>query len=147
MTLSLRQFRRLAVSTLLPVLALASGCEPTTNVVPDVIPGTYAATTFRVTPPNSSTVDVLAAGGALTVTVDESFQVAGSIYLPGGLLTTDPINANLAGKVEQDRDGTWFFTLTPNTFVNGLVWTQFTDSFVSTTKLEDGTQFQVLLEK
>ena len=127
--------------------ALASACEPTTSVNPDVIPGTYAATTFRVTPANSSTVDVLAQGGSLTITVDESFQVAGSIYLPGGLLTTDPINANLAGKVQQDRDGTWFFTLTPSTFMNGLVWTQFTNSFVSTTKLEDGTQFQVLLEK
>ncbi len=147
MSLSLRRFRRLALLSLLPALALASACGPTTSVHPDVIPGTYAATTFRVTPANSSTVDVLAQGGSLTITVDESFQVAGSIYLPGGLLTTDPINANLAGKVQQDRDGTWFFTLTPSTFMNGLVWTQFTNSFVSTTKLEDGTQFQVLLEK
>jgi hypothetical protein len=145
MSLTLRRLRHLAI---LPALAVAGSCgELSTSVIPDVIPGTYAATSFRVTPPEQQTVDVIAAGGSLTVTVAQDFSTDGTLFLPAGLISSQPIQASMAGKLVQKADGTWFFQQNANTFMRLLIWQQFTDALVTTTLLEDGTQFQIALQK
>jgi hypothetical protein len=144
MSLTLRRLRRLAI---LPALAIAGSCgDLTTSVIPDVIPGTYAATSFRVTPQGQATVDVIAAGGSLTITIADDFSTDGTLYMPGGHISPQAVQASMAGKLVQKSDGTYFFQQTANTFVKDLIWQQFTDAFVSTTLLA-GTQFQIALQK
>jgi hypothetical protein len=145
MSLSLHRLRRLA---LLPALAVAGSCgDLSTSVTPDVIPGTYAATDFHVTPPGQPIVDVIDAGGSITVTVAEEHTTDGTRFLPAGLISSQPIQASMAGQLVQKADGSWFFQQTSNTFMRLLLWQQFTDAFVTTTQLEDGTKFQIVLQK
>jgi hypothetical protein len=147
MSLTLRRLRRLAI---VPALAIAGSCgDLSTSVIPDVLPGTYAATSFRVTPPGQGTVDVIGAGGSLTITVAADFTTDGTLFLPGGLLpgSDQPVQASMAGKLVQKTDGTYFFQQTANTFMRALIWQQATDAFVTTTQLEDGTSFQIILQK
>jgi hypothetical protein len=146
MSLTLRRLRRLAV---LPALAIAASCgDLSTSVVPDVIPGTYAATSFRVTPTGQPTVDVIQAGGSLTITIAEDRTTDGTLFMPAGLIGpgSPAVQESMAGTLTQRPDGTYFFQQTADTFVRDLIWTQFTDAFVSTTNL-NGTQFQIALQK
>jgi hypothetical protein len=53
----------------------------------------------------------------------------------------------MADKLVQKSDGTWFFQQNANTFMRLLIWQQFTDALITTTLLEDGTQFQIALQK
>jgi hypothetical protein len=145
MSLALRRLRRLAV---LPALAFAGSCgDLSTSVVADVIPGTYAATDFHVTPPGQPIVDVISAGGSITVTVAEDLSTDGTLFLPAGLISSQAIQASMAGKLVQKSDGMWFFQQSSNTFMRLLLWQQFTDAFVTTTQHEDGTKFQIVLQK
>jgi hypothetical protein len=144
MSLILRRLRRFAI---VPALAIAGSCgDLSTSVIPDVIPGTYAASSFRVTPPGQPIVDVIAAGGSLTITVAEDLSTDGTLFIPGGLISSQAVQASMAGKLVQKSDGTWFFQQNANTFMRLLIWQQFTDAFVSTTLLA-GTQFQIALQK
>ena len=52
----------------------------------------------------------------------------------------------MKGKVVRRSDGTFQFDQDENTFVESLVWQQFTDALVSTSLLVN-TQFQVTLRK
>ena len=136
--------RRLAF---LPVVAFALGCgDPTVSIVADVIPGTYQAVSFKVTPSGQPTVDVLAAGGSLNITIAADGSMTGMLNLPPGLISTGAISANMAGKLVPNSDGTYWFNQTEDTFVRNLAWQQFTDAFVSTSVLS-GVQFQITLKK
>ena len=66
MPTTLRRLRRLA---LLPALALASACENSVSIEPDVLPGSYSATSFVVSQTGQPSVDVLARGGSLVINI------------------------------------------------------------------------------
>jgi hypothetical protein len=139
--------RRLSRRALLPVVAFALACgDPTVSIVADEIPGTYQAISFRVTPSGQPTVDVLAAGGSLNITIAADGSMSGMLNLPPGLISTAAISANMAGKLVPNADGTYWFNQTEDTFVRSLAWQQFTDAFVSTSVLS-GVQFQITLKK
>lgn len=145
MSLTLRRLRRLAI---VPALAIAGSCgDLSTSVIPDVIPGTYAATSFRVTPPGQGTVDVIAAGGSLTITIAQDLSTDGTLFMPGGLVSPQAVQASMAGKLVQKLDGTYYFQQNANTFMRLLIWQQATDAFVTTTQLDDGTSFQIAIQK
>jgi hypothetical protein len=140
---TLRRFRRLA---LLPALALASACENSVSIEPDVIPGSYVATSFVVTQTGSPAVDVLARGGSLIINIAANDSISGLLVLPTGLPGSQAGTANMKGKLVRRTDGTFQFEQEENTFIEALIWQQFTDALVSTSLLVN-TQFQITLRK
>jgi len=143
MPTTLRRLRRL---TLLPALALASACENSVSIEPDVVPGSYVATSFVVTQTGSPSVDVLAKGGSLLINIAANDSISGLLVLPDGLPGAQAGAANMKGKLIRRSDGTFQFDQEANTFIEVLVWQQFTDALVSTSFLVN-TQFQITLRK
>jgi hypothetical protein len=140
---TLRRLRRLA---LLPALALASACENSVSIEPDVLAGSYVATSFVVTQTGQPPVDVLARGGSLLINIAANDSVSGLLVLPAGLPGAQAGTADMKGMIVRRSDGTFVFDQEASTFIEALVWQQFTDALVSTSFLVN-TQFQVTLRK
>ena len=143
MPTTLRRLRRLA---LLPALVLASACENSVSITPDVLAGSYTATSFVVTQTGQPSVDVLARGGSLTINIAANDSITGLLVVPAGVPGSQAGTANMKGKVVRRSDGTYQFDQDESTFVEALVWQQFTDALVSTSFFVT-TQFQVTLRK
>ena len=141
--MTIRRLRRLA---LLPALALAAACENSVSIEPDVIPGSYTATSFVVTQTGQPPVDVLARGGSLLINIAANDSISGLLVLPAGVPGSQAGTADMKGMLIRRTDGTFQFDQAENTFVEALVWQQFTDAFVSTSFLVN-TQFQITLRK
>jgi hypothetical protein len=139
----LRRFRRHA---LLPALALAISCENSVSIAPDVLAGSYVATSFLVTQTGQPTVDVLSKGGSLTINIAADSSVTGVLVLPTGIPGAQSGTADMTGKVTRRSDGAYQFNQISETFVKSLVWQQFTDALVTTSLLVN-TQFQITLRK
>ena len=137
---------RLALAVV-PALALASACENDVSIESDVLAGSYAATSFLVTTFGQPTIDVIAKGGSLTITIAADSTTTGLLSLPAGVLSPQGGTASMAGKVIQRADGTFKFDQpAEDTFIEALVWQQFTGALVSTSFLSS-TQFQITLRK
>ena len=131
----------------LPALALAAACENDVSIDPDVLAGSYAATSFLVTQSGQPTVDVIAKGGSLTITIGADSTTTGLLSLPAGVLSPQGGTASMAGRVTQRADGTFKFEQpAEDTFIEVLVWQQFTGALVSTSFVSN-TQFQITLRK
>lgn len=141
-----RIFRRFSLLALAPALVLFSACENEVSIDSDVLAGSYAATSFLVTPSGQPTVDVIAKGGSLLITIAADSTTTGLLSLPAGVLSPQGGTASMAGTVTSRGDGTFRFIHTEDTFVEALVWQQFTGALVSTSFLSN-TQFQITLRK
>jgi hypothetical protein len=138
--------RRLVLAAV-SAFAVASACSNDVSIEPDVLAGSYVATSFLVTPSGQPTVDVIAKGGALSITIAADSSTTGLLSLPAGVLSSQGGTASMAGKVSQRGDGTFRFEQpSADTFVESLVWQQFTGALVSTSFLSN-TQFQITLRK
>jgi hypothetical protein len=142
----LQRLRRLAIA-LLPGLFLVSACENDVSIESDVLAGSYAATSFLVTPTGQPTVDVIAKGGSLTITIAADSSTTGLLSLPAGVLSPQGGTASMAGQVSQRPNGSFRFTQSAeDTFIEQLDWQQFTGALVSTSFISN-TQFQITLRK
>jgi len=143
---SLQRLRRVAI-VLVPGLLLATSCENEVSIEGDVLAGSYVATSFLVTPGGQPTVDVIAKGGSLAITIAGDSSTTGLLSLPAGVLSPQGGTATMAGSVTQRTDGSFrFIQATEDTFVEQLVWQLFTGALVSTTFISN-TQFQITLRK
>ena len=143
MPITFSRLRRLA---LLPALALASACENSVSIEPDVLAGNYTATSFVVTQTGQPSVDVLAKGGSLVINIAANDSISGLLVLPDGLPGAQAGTASMKGRVVRRSDGTFQFDQDASTFIEALIWQQFTDALVSTSFLVN-TQFQITLRK
>jgi hypothetical protein len=80
--------KRLRSSLLLLLLASLGACGDETNPSEDVT-GHYQATTFTITRVGIPPLDVLAAGGSMTLELTEDGRAAGNVFIPQAL-TDDP---------------------------------------------------------
>jgi hypothetical protein len=138
--------RRLRRYVLAPALLLASACENSLSIEPDVLAGSYTATSFVVTQTGQPAVDVLAKGGSLRIDIAVDSTTTGLLSLPAGVLSPTGGTADMTGRITRLSDGTFKFNQSANSFINQLIWQQFTDALVSTTFLSN-TQFQITLRK
>jgi len=143
MPITFSRLRRLA---LLPALALYSACDNSVSIDPDVLAGSYAATSFVVTQTGQPSVDVLAKGGSLVINIAPDSSITGILILPAGVPGGQAGTADMKGRIFRRSDGTFQFDQVENTFVESLVWQQFTDALVSTSLLIN-TQFQITIRK
>ena len=121
MPITFSRLRRLA---LLPALALYSACDNSVSIDPDV----------------------LAKGGSLTINIAADSSITGTLVLPAGVPGGQAGTADMKGRIFRRSDGTFQFDQVENTFVESLVWQQFTDALVSTSLLIN-TQFQITIRK
>lgn len=145
MALTLRRLRRRAF---VPVVALAlAGCD-VDNISLEVPPlaGSFTTTIFRVIPPGQPVVDVLAAGGSLSVVINSDNTMTGLLKMPAGLIGASAIEANMAGTVTKTSTGRLRFQQTADTFVRELEWFEYTNALTTTTNL-GGTQFEIALTR
>lgn len=93
------RFRALSRAALATVVALAAaGCDKDDPVSPANAAGTYHATTFRAIE-GSTTTNVLAAGGSISLVLTPQGTTTGHLFVP----------ASVTGDVDIDEDlaGTW----------------------------------------
>jgi len=75
----------------------AVGSDDPDPVLPGLVPaGTYVATMFQATPDGLRTINVLTAGGSLTVTVNADNSVNGTLYVPASVAGQD-LTASMTG--------------------------------------------------
>ena len=144
MPTSLRRLRHLAF--LPALLVAAASCENSVSIEQDELAGSYTATSFLMTQTRGPTYDVLALGGSLTIKINADSTMTGQLVFPAGIPNANPGTADMSGRVKQKLDGTFYFDQPANTFVNQLIWQQYTGALVSTTFLVT-TQFQITLRK
>lgn len=145
MPITTRRLRRLALAVA-PAVMLAAACENSVSIAQDELVGNYAATSFLVTTSGQPTVDVIAKGGSLTINVAADSTITGLLSLPAGAISPQGGTANMAGRIIRRADGSFRFDQPEPTFVNQLIWQQFTGALVTTSFLSN-TQFQITLRK
>ncbi len=85
--------------------------------------GTYSATVFRITPDGQPPVDVLQAGGSLSITFDQSGGTTGTLVLPAGVTGGAAVNASMAGTATITGLSVTF-SQTADTFVRAATWSR-----------------------
>jgi hypothetical protein len=135
--------RRWTFLMMLLLTGLAA-CETDTTGPEGPLDGTYTATYFRITPPDESEVDVLAAGGSLTINITENLATSGNLIIPSSI--TGGVTASMAGSATVS--GTVVtFQQAINTFVRDLSWTRTSLGLAVTDQIIDGTEYTITLSK
>ncbi len=89
---------------------------------PRPIAGRYTATTFRAGPTGQPPIDVLAAGGTLTVEIAADNRTSGTLALPAAVTGGQALTASMAGTAVRTGN-TVRFEQSADTFVRDLRWT------------------------
>jgi hypothetical protein len=133
-----------ASSILFASASMACGSDSPTQVSSPVA-GTYLATEFLVTPAGEPTIDVLAQGGTLSITIAADNRTSGSLTLPASIAGTD-ISLSMAGTAVVSGS-TVTFQQPGDTFVRNLTFTV-SGNTLSVTNQSTGTAtFTVTLTK
>ena len=114
------RLRRLAfISAAVVSTAGCSGGEAI--VLPTIdITGNYVATYFHVTPTGKPTIDVLARGGSLTMTIAANKATSGTLIIPQDVFGSAQ-NLSMAGTVVQNGHSVQFVQ-SVDSFVRQLGW-------------------------
>ena len=83
---------------LIAALALIAACSDSTAPTMESVAGTYTATTFTLVE-GTTTTDVLADGGSITLTLNAGGTTAGRVLVPEG--------GEGGGDFDEDLTGTW----------------------------------------
>jgi hypothetical protein len=102
----------------LSLLACGDGTSPSTSLA-----GSYVATDFRVTPTGQASIDVLGAGGTLSIAIAANNTTTGSLNVPGSVTGGAPFTASMAGTAMLSGS-TVTFQQSADTFVRDLSWTR-----------------------
>ena len=137
---------RLAVALL--VTSLSNGCsEVLCGCSPPEpsVAGSYNATRFRFTPAGQATVDALAAGAAIALTLRGNGTTSGSLIVPAGLNGGVAQTLDLTGTL-QFSGSQVTFSHQGDTFLRDVPWTVGTNTLV-TNGAAGGVQFDVVLTR
>ena len=119
----LRSFSRLRRAAFVSVLAVVgAGCSGDTPPAPVVIDitGNYVATYFHVTPTGKPTIDVLARGGSLTMSIAANNATSGTLVIPQDVFGS-AVNVSMAGTVAKSGYSVQF-QQSVDTFVRTVGW-------------------------
>ncbi|HEX7981110.1 MAG TPA: hypothetical protein VF461_21055 [Gemmatimonadaceae bacterium] len=125
--------------------AWLSACGSDTPNQPSSIAGTYTATVFRVTPTGQPTIDVLAQGGSLQITIASDNTASGSLSLPASVAGT-PFTASMTGTVVQSGT-TVQFQQTADTFVRDLTFAVVGNTLQATNQVAGVGSFTITLTR
>jgi uncharacterized membrane protein len=139
-------------SVTLAVASLLAACASDSPTETETLAGTYRAQVFRVTPAGQAPIDVLAAGGSLTITVTDDNVTTGSLSLPASVTGESALTESMAGTVERtvtsiESDGSFRFRQAADTFVRDLVWTRNRDVLSVNNQSAGGARFTIMLAR
>lgn len=103
------------------VLVLLGGCRSDSTGPKLQLSGSYTAVTFFVTPVNQSKIDVLNAGGSLSIVISESGSTAGTLLIPAVLTGVTTETTSMSGKAHQSGTKV-HFEQAADSFVRDLEW-------------------------
>lgn len=121
-----------------------AACDTDTTGPEGPLDGTYTATYFRITPPDESEVDVLAAGGSLTINITENLATSGNLIVPSSI--TGGVTASMAGSATVSGSVVTFEQAI-DTFVRDLSWTRTNLGLVVTDQVIQGAEYTITLTK
>jgi hypothetical protein len=121
-----------------------AACDTDTTGPEGPLDGTYTATYFRITPPDESEVDVLAAGGSLTINITENLATSGNLIVPSSI--TGGVTASMAGSATVSGSVVTFEQAI-DTFVRDLSWTRTNLGLVVTDQVIEGAEYTITLTK
>ena len=101
------------------ILLGACGSDPTGSETQ--LAGSYTATMLVVTPMGQSAMDVLAAGGSLSLVISASGATTGNLTIPGSLTGAGPEAISMTGTAQRSG-ATVQFQQTEDSFVRDLEW-------------------------
>jgi len=130
---------------LLSTAAALIGCSSTDPGSVELA-GSYTATVLRVTPAGQGVLDVLAAGGSLTIVVTGSNTTTGTLSIPASVNGGVPFVASMAGTATLSGS-TVQFQQTADTFVRDLSWTLTANSLSVNGQLVSGDTYTITLTK
>jgi hypothetical protein len=133
------RYATLAIS----LVGFVSACEESTT--PSSIVGTWVATSFQVTQTGQSPMNVLAAGGSLSITIASDNTTSGTLFLPASVTGGSALNASMAGTAVQSGN-TIEFNQGADTFVRDATWT-LVGNTMQGTWTGGGTAVQVTLTR
>ncbi len=110
------QHQRLVLS-----LLLATACGGDSTKPNPTIEGSYTATVFNVVPQGLAAVNVLAAGGSLSITIAASGATTGTLSVPASAAGGTAFSASMAGTATLTGP-TISFSQGADTFVRDLRW-------------------------
>ncbi|HEU5220346.1 MAG TPA: hypothetical protein VFU23_16920 [Gemmatimonadales bacterium] len=127
------------------VAASTTACGGTTG--PSVaLEGNFVASIFRVTPSGQATLDILAAGGSLTINITGGAQTTGTLFVPGTVTGGAPLTATMAGTAIKSGNNVTF-SQTADTFVRDLTWTLSQAGLSVSSQGVAGTSYTVTLTR
>ena len=133
-------FRRMMALVVVAAAACGYGTESVR------LDGTYVASVFRVTPQGQSQIDVLGAGGSMTLTIGSNNAVTGTLVVPGSVTGGAPLSESMAGTAARDGDEVTF-TQSADTFVRDLTWTLSAEGLRVTNQTAGGASFTLTLSR
>jgi hypothetical protein len=105
---------------LLSVAGLTSGCGESTS--PSGIAGTWVATSFQFTQVGQAPVNVLALGGAMSITIAANNATSGTLTIPGSLIGGSDLSLSMAGTAVRTGN-TVEFDQAADSFVRDVAFT------------------------
>lgn len=108
----------LIVAASFVAVVLASACADDPNVPSPGVPGAYHATTFALSSGGQS-VNLLALGATLSMTLAEDHTTTGRLLVPAALAGGTAVDESLAGSWRQSND-TVYFSESADTFVRDV---------------------------
>lgn len=143
---TLHASRRRSVLLACAVGALAGCGNSSDPASPSPLAGSYTATAFRVTLAGQNAIDVLAQGGALSVTVAADDRTSGTLVVPSSVTGTAAVTQSMAGTAV--RNGTTVrFQLSTDSFMRDLVFTTVGTVLQASNQTVAGTTFTVVLTR
>jgi hypothetical protein len=134
------------LSLVFSIAIATAGCGGTDMVgTSTLVAGTYRADQLLVTPTGQTPIDVLAAGGSLSITIEASGATSGSLYVPptiGGV----PFGVSMVGTATVTAT-TVQFTQSADTFVRDLTWTRSANRLEVTDQQAGGASYTISLVK
>jgi hypothetical protein len=136
---------RIALLLAACVAMWSSACGGDSGTQPTSIAGNYTATVLQVTPTGQSTIDVLAQGGTLSISIASDNSTTGTINLPASVAGT-PFTASLSGTAVVSGN-TLHFEQSADTFVRDLTFTIVGSTLQATNQVAGVASFTITLSK
>jgi hypothetical protein len=138
------KFQKLAVLSMLILFGgVAAACNGTLETSGPLV-GTWMATEFRVTPAGQAEINVLDAGGILTIVIDADNKTSGSLTVPasvsGGLIV------NMTGTVTVTGSNVKFVQTT-DSFIRDLTWTRTPNTLIVIDETAEGSRYTITLTR
>lgn len=139
-----RRRNRVGAVVLWAVLAIGAGCGDPAE--PEGIAGSYTATTFIETRSGQAPINILAAGGSMSMVIAADNSTTGTLNVPASVTGGAALVASMNGTAVLTAD-TVRFEQNVNTFVRRAYWLVVGSNTIRYDQTADGSNLVVVLTR